>query len=85
MELLEAAERLERLPDLGRAIRSAVAAMVPHLPADALVFVNLHPADLNDPRTLERLARECLGMVRPGQIAFVTIPKHAAPIPPDCG
>ena len=42
-------------------------------------------ADLNDPRTLGRLARECLGMVRPGQIAFVTIPKHAAPIPPDCG
>jgi cell division protein FtsB len=42
-------------------------------------------ADLNDPRTLDRLARECLGMVRPGQIAFVTIPKHAAPTPPDCG
>jgi cell division protein FtsB len=42
-------------------------------------------ADLNDPRTLERLARECLGMVRPGEIAFVTIPKHAAPTPPNCG
>jgi cell division protein FtsB len=41
-------------------------------------------AGLNDPSTLERLARECLGMVRPGQIAFVTIPKHAAPTPPDC-
>jgi cell division protein FtsB len=41
-------------------------------------------AGLNDPRTLERLARECLGMVRPGQIAFVTIPKHTAPTPPDC-
>ena len=42
-------------------------------------------ADLNDPRTLERLARECLGMVDPGEIGFVTIPKGEAPSPPDCG
>jgi cell division protein FtsB len=41
--------------------------------------------DLNDPRTLERLARECLGMVDPGEIGFVTIPKGQAPSPPDCG
>lgn len=26
---------------------------------------------LHDPEYLERLARECLGMVRPGEIAFV--------------
>jgi cell division protein FtsL len=42
-------------------------------------------ADLNDPSTLERLARECLGMVNPGEIAFVPIPKGRAPPPPDCG
>jgi cell division protein FtsB len=42
-------------------------------------------ADLNDPRTLERLARECLGMVDPGEIGFVTIPRGQAPAPPDCG
>jgi cell division protein FtsB len=42
-------------------------------------------ADLNDPATLERLARECLGMVNPGEIAFVPIPKGRAPTPPDCG
>jgi cell division protein FtsB len=42
-------------------------------------------ADLNDPATLERLARECLGMVNPGEIAFVPIPKGHAPTPPDCG
>jgi cell division protein FtsB len=42
-------------------------------------------ADLNDPETLERLARECLGMVEPGEIAFVPIPKGRAPTPPDCG
>jgi cell division protein FtsB len=27
---------------------------------------------LNDPAELERLARECLGMVGPGEVAFVT-------------
>jgi cell division protein FtsB len=42
-------------------------------------------ADLNDAATLERLARECLGMVEPGEIAFVPIPKGRAPTPPDCG
>jgi cell division protein FtsB len=31
---------------------------------------------LRDPAELERLARECLGMVAPGEIAFVT-PGHA--------
>jgi len=30
---------------------------------------------LKDPAYLERLARECLGMVKPGEIAFVTVPK----------
>jgi cell division protein FtsB len=30
---------------------------------------------LNDPTYLERLARECLGMIRPGEIAFVSVPK----------
>jgi len=40
---------------------------------------------LNDPNFIEQLARQCLGMVLPGQIAFVTIPKHGAPVPPpDC-
>ncbi|HEX6844544.1 MAG TPA: septum formation initiator family protein [Actinomycetota bacterium] len=42
-------------------------------------------ADLRDPATLERLARECLGMVRPGEVAFVVIPRGEAPTPPDCG
>lgn len=42
-------------------------------------------ADLHDPETLERLARACLGMVRPGEIAFVTIPRGRAPAPPACG
>jgi cell division protein FtsB len=30
---------------------------------------------LQDPVYLEQLARKCLGMVKPGEIAFVTVPK----------
>lgn len=33
----------------------------------------------NDAAYLERLARECLGMVRPGETAFVMVPKYGAP------
>lgn len=35
-------------------------------------------ARLNDPAYLERLARACLGMVEPGEIAFVTVPEEGA-------
>jgi len=38
----------------------------------------------NDPDYLERLARECLGMVRPGETAFVMVPKHGPPPPSRC-
>jgi cell division protein FtsB len=37
---------------------------------------------LRDATYLERLARQCLGMVRPGEIAFVVVPKQGAPAPP---
>ena len=30
---------------------------------------------LNDPAYLERLARQCLGMVKPGEIPFVVVPR----------
>jgi EAL domain-containing protein (putative c-di-GMP-specific phosphodiesterase class I) len=48
-ELLDAAEKLGRLPDLGRAIRAKVAA-ASHSPecAGSKLFVNLHSSDLND-------------------------------------
>ena len=39
---------------------------------------------LNDPNELARLARECLGLVAPGETAFVIIPDRGRPIPPDC-
>jgi EAL domain-containing protein (putative c-di-GMP-specific phosphodiesterase class I)/ActR/RegA family two-component response regulator len=47
-EFLEVAERLERLHDLGRAIRARVAQAAHEAPEDALLFVNLHASDLND-------------------------------------
>ena len=39
---------------------------------------------LRDPAHLEKLARECLGMVRPGEVSFVIVPKHGAPKPASC-
>jgi cell division protein FtsL len=39
---------------------------------------------LHDPEYLEELARKCLGMVRPGEIAFVTVPKGGKPRPARC-
>ena len=39
---------------------------------------------LHDPTYLERLARECLGMVRPGEIGFVVVPKGGRAIPLNC-
>jgi EAL domain-containing protein (putative c-di-GMP-specific phosphodiesterase class I) len=47
--LLEAAERLVRLPELGRVIRAKIAEDIPKRPPGSLIFVNLHSQDLNDP------------------------------------
>ncbi len=52
MEILDAAERLGRLHDLGRAARGHVARSADTAPPDALLFVNLHPSDLNDAELL---------------------------------
>jgi EAL domain-containing protein (putative c-di-GMP-specific phosphodiesterase class I) len=48
LELLDAAERLDRLHHLGRRIRQQIAEAAAHAPADVLLFINLHPRDLND-------------------------------------
>jgi cell division protein FtsB len=39
---------------------------------------------LHDPAYLERLARECLGMVKPGEIGFIVVPKSGESQPPNC-
>jgi EAL domain-containing protein (putative c-di-GMP-specific phosphodiesterase class I) len=49
--ILDAAERLGRLQELGRAVRSAAAAPMADVPG-AVLFVNLHPCDLADDELL---------------------------------
>jgi EAL domain-containing protein (putative c-di-GMP-specific phosphodiesterase class I) len=49
MALLETAEELGRVHDLGRRIRQLVAANAINAPEGTLLFVNLHSLDLNDP------------------------------------
>jgi cell division protein FtsB len=39
---------------------------------------------LQDPAELERIARECLGMVKPGEVAFVTVPESGRLPETDC-
>jgi EAL domain-containing protein (putative c-di-GMP-specific phosphodiesterase class I)/ActR/RegA family two-component response regulator len=46
--VLDAAERLGKRKELGRAIRDAAAHAFASAPADALLFVNLHPHDILD-------------------------------------
>jgi cell division protein FtsB len=41
-------------------------------------------AELDDPDYIEQLARECLGMVEPGETAFVVIPRRGAPPTTQC-
>ncbi|HSZ84376.1 MAG TPA: EAL domain-containing protein, partial [Polyangia bacterium] len=48
VDFVETAERLGRTQELGRAIRLRVADQMAHVPADANVFINLHPSDLVD-------------------------------------
>jgi cell division protein FtsB len=40
--------------------------------------------ELQDPDELERIARECLGMVKPGEIAFVAVPQSGQLPQGDC-
>jgi cell division protein FtsL len=39
---------------------------------------------LNDPAYIERLARECLQMSRPGEIPFVAVPEEGQSVPTSC-
>jgi len=47
-DLLDAAERLNRVHDLGQAVRRHVARLAKNAPEDVALFVNLHGLDLND-------------------------------------
>jgi cell division protein FtsB len=39
---------------------------------------------LHDPAYIERIARECLGMVKKGEIGFVIVPKEGPSQPAEC-
>lgn len=54
--VLEAAERLGRLHDLGRTVRARAVAGFQPVDEDSLLFVNLHPADLLDADLYDRAA-----------------------------
>jgi EAL domain-containing protein (putative c-di-GMP-specific phosphodiesterase class I) len=48
LDFFDAAERLGKAAELGRTIRGHVATLMREAPKDAHIFVNLHPADLED-------------------------------------
>ncbi len=51
--LFDAAEKLQRVHELGRAIRRQVACRLEEAPPEVLVFVNLHPVELDDEELLQ--------------------------------
>ena len=50
--VLEAAERLGRMHELGRAVRRRVAEAIPRVSENVLLFVNVHPLELGDDELL---------------------------------
>jgi EAL domain-containing protein (putative c-di-GMP-specific phosphodiesterase class I)/CheY-like chemotaxis protein len=48
MQMLDAAERLGRVQELGRKVRASVAASAETRQLETMLFVNLHSSDLND-------------------------------------
>ncbi len=54
--VLDAAEQLHRLRDVGRRVRALSTAGFAGAPSDALLFVNLHTCDLLDPDLYDRAA-----------------------------
>ena len=54
--VVDAAERLNALPQLGRKVRQLAAAAMSKAPVDAALFLNLHPLDLADEELFDELA-----------------------------
>jgi EAL domain-containing protein (putative c-di-GMP-specific phosphodiesterase class I) len=59
LDLFDAAEKLGRLHELGRAIRVQIASALDTTPPPGHMFVNLHPADLSDAGLYEESAPLC--------------------------
>lgn len=54
VKLIDATSSLGRAVDLDQTMRAAVAYLIPQLPADVSVFVNLFPESLRDPDLFDR-------------------------------
>ena len=53
LDLIVTAERTGRVGDLGRVMRERALAPAEQLPEGCLLFINLHPQEINDPSLLE--------------------------------
>ena len=53
LDFVDAAERLDRTRELGRAIRASIAGVLREHAPPTPVFVNMHPSDLEDPELLD--------------------------------
>ena len=53
LELIQAADRSGRIGDLGRVMREQALKPIGTLPEGCLLFLNLHPQEINDPSLLE--------------------------------
>lgn len=54
--IVEAAERLGALRDLGRRTRAMITEVIDRAPDDGTFYVNLHPSDLSDPELVDPAA-----------------------------
>jgi EAL domain-containing protein (putative c-di-GMP-specific phosphodiesterase class I) len=70
LHFIEAAEKLERINILGRAVRDEIGRRAGETPSDAKIFVNLHPRDLLDEQLF--LPTTPLGLVASNVILEVT-------------
>lgn len=73
-EVLDAAERLGRVHELGRAIRARVADEAREVPSGSKVFINLHALDLND----EELYAADLGLATMASRTVLEITERAS-------
>ncbi|QQR91608.1 MAG: EAL domain-containing protein [Myxococcales bacterium] len=51
-DLFQAAVETGRIWDLGRLVRKRIAQTIDFFPEDSLIFINLHPAELEDPELI---------------------------------
>lgn len=81
-DVIAAAERLGRLQDVGRAVRSLAARALKHVPGETDIFVNLHPMDLVDPELAD--GSSPLGQIAERVVLEIT-ERESLDVVPDVG